>query len=287
MYHAAMVVTVQKLTRNIAGIKTVNAEPFVKWAGGKRQLLPELRKYVPAYFGRYIEPFVGGGALFFDLMPDRAVINDSNVELINTYLVIRDNVDELIEKLEKYEYCPNFYYNLRAQDTSKLDSISLAARFIYLNKCCFNGLYRVNKAGKFNVPVGRYVNPQICDAAKLRAVSYAIQDTIIECSDYKEILYKYARKGDFVYIDPPYHPVSKYSDFKRYTKEFFYEENQIQLRDIILDLKNIGCCVVASNSYCDFILELYRDFQIEVVQAKRYINKHAAGRNSVQEVIIL
>ncbi|MBI2636279.1 DNA adenine methylase [Candidatus Peregrinibacteria bacterium] len=282
-----MFVTAQKTTKIISGSKIVKAEPFVKWAGGKRQLLPELRKYIPTYFDRYIEPFVGGGALFFDLLPDRAVLNDSNDELINAYLVIRDNVDELIENLEKYKYCPDLYYELREQDPSRLDSVSLSARFIYLNKCCFNGLYRVNKAGKFNVPIGSYVNPRICDSEKLRAVSCALQDSIIECSDYKEILYKYARKGDFIYIDPPYHPISKYSDFKRYTKEFFYEEDQCALKDIILDLKKCGCSVVASNSYCDFVLELYKDFQIEIVETKRYINKHAAGRNAIQEVIIL
>jgi len=277
-----MPVVLQKPTKTTS----VKAEPFVKWAGGKRQLLPELRKYVPPYYGRYIEPFVGGGALFFDLLPDRAIVNDSNEELVITYLVIKDNVDELIEKLLEYEYCPDFYYGLREKDTSMMDSVSIAARFIYLNKCCFNGLYRVNKAGKFNVPMGRYVNPKICEVEKLQAVSHALQDTIIECSDYKDVLDKYARKGDFIYIDPPYHPVSKYSDFKRYTKEFFYEKDQIELRDIISELKKSGCFIVASNSYCDFILDIYKDFEIDVVQAKRFINKNAADRNSIQEVII-
>lgn len=242
---------------------------------------------MPSNYNQYIEPFIGGGALFFDLMPDKAVINDSNAELINAYLIIRDNVEELIQKLEEYEYCHDFYYFLRKQDTTQLDSISLAARFIYLNKCCFNGLYRVNKEGKFNVPIGRYVNPRICESGKLRAVSRALQDTIIECADYKEILCKYARSGDLIYIDPPYHPISKYSDFKRYTKKSFCEEDQIELRDIILDLKNLGCFVIASNSYCDFILEIYKGCNIKIVEAKRYINKLAAGRNSIQEVIIL
>jgi len=287
VYNVDMVLVAQKPTKIIPSTKKVKAEPFVKWAGGKRQLLSELRKYIPTQYGRYIEPFVGGGALFFDLMPDEAVINDANAELINAYLMIRDNVEELIKKLEEYEYCHDFYYFLREQDTSQLDSISLAARFIYLNKCCFNGLYRVNKAGKFNVPIGRYSNLQICKPEKLRSVSYVLQDTIIEFSDYKEILFKYARKGDLIYIDPPYHPISEYSDFKRYTKEFFYEKDQVELRDIISELKNFGCFVIASNSYCDFILELYEDFQIEIVEAKRYINKIAAGRNSIQEVIML
>ena len=282
-----MVVSAQNPTNIISNIKKVRAAPFVKWAGGKRQLLSEIRKYIPTQYNRYMEPFVGGGALFFDLMPDKAVINDANTELINAYLMIRDNVEELIEKLEEYEYCHDFFYFLRGQDTSRLDTISLAARFIYLNKCCFNGLYRVNKAGKFNVPIGRYSNLQICKPEKLRSVSYVLQDTIIEFSDYKEILFKYARKGDLIYIDPPYHPISEYSDFKRYTKEFFYEKDQVELRDIISELKNFGCFVIASNSYCDFILELYEDFQIEIVEAKRYINKIAAGRNSIQEVIML
>lgn len=267
--------------------KSVSASPFLKWVGGKSQLLNELFKYIPNDYNKYIEPFVGGGALFFNLSPETAIINDSNEELINAYKIVRDDVDGLIELLRTYDYEKSFYYEMRAKSPNGLSKTERAARLIYLNKTCFNGLYRVNKKNEFNVPMGRYSNPNICDEEKLTAASKALQNTVIECGDYKDVLTKYASKGDLVYIDPPYQPVSNFSDFKRYTKEFFYQEDQVKLRDFVGELKAKGCFVIASNSYCDFILELYKDFDIKVVSAKRYINKIAERRNNINEVIIL
>lgn len=267
--------------------KSTSASPFLKWVGGKSQLLNELQKYIPQSYNKYIEPFVGGGALFFNLSPETAIINDSNEELINAYKVVRDDVGSLIELLRTYDYEKDFYYQMRAKSPQGLSKIERAARLIYLNKTCFNGLYRVNKKNEFNVPMGRYSNPTICDEDKLIAASKALQNTVIECADYKEVLTEYASRGDLVYIDPPYHPISNYSDFKRYTKEFFYQEDQVILRDFIRELKAKGCFVIASNSHCDFILDLYKDFDIKVVSAKRYINKIAERRNNINEVIIL
>ena len=267
--------------------KSASASPFLKWVGGKSQLLNELQKYIPQSYNKYIEPFVGGGALFFNLSPETAIINDSNEELINAYKVVRDDVGSLIELLRTYDYEKDFYYQMRAKSPQGLSRVERAARLIYLNKTCFNGLYRVNKKNEFNVPMGRYSNPTICDEEKLITASKALQNTVIECADYKEVLNKYAARGDLVYIDPPYHPISDYSDFKRYTKEFFYQEDQVILRDFIRELKTKGCFVIASNSHCDFILDLYKDFDIKVVSAKRYINKIAERRNNVNEVIIL
>jgi len=267
--------------------KSISASPFLKWVGGKSQLLNELQKYIPQSYNKYIEPFVGGGALFFNLSPETAIINDSNEELINAYKVVRDDVGSLIELLRTYDYEKDFYYQMRAKSPQGLSGIERAARLIYLNKTCFNGLYRVNKKNEFNVPIGRYSNPTICDEDKLIAASKALQNTVIECGDYREVLTRYASRGDLVYIDPPYHPISDYSDFKRYTKEFFYKEDQVVLRDFIRQLKAKGCFVIASNSHCDFILDLYKDFDIKIVSAKRYINKIAERRNNVNEVIIL
>ncbi|MFA6917534.1 MAG: DNA adenine methylase [Candidatus Gracilibacteria bacterium] len=263
------------------------AKPFLKWVGGKTQLLGELKKYVPKTFNKYIEPFVGGGALLFDLAPQKAVINDANEELINAYIILRDYVDELIQELSKYPHNTEFYYRMRAEKPNNLSNVERAARMIYLNKTCFNGLYRVNKKGEFNVPVGRYTNPTICDEEKLKSAHVALQGVVIECNDFIKVLRKYAEKDDFIYIDPPYHPVGKNSDFKRYTKDFFYKEDQIALKSLIIELKKRGCFVVASNSYCDFILDLYKDFDIKIVNAKRYINKIASRRNDIKEIIIL
>lgn len=264
-----------------------STRPFLKWVGGKTQLLDELKKYIPKNFNKYIEPFVGGGALLFDLAPQKAIINDANEELINAYTVLRDDVDALINELSTYVYCTEFYYRMRAKNPKNLSKIERAARMIYLNKTCFNGLYRVNKKGEFNVPIGRYTNPTICDEEKLRNAHLALQNVTIECTDFIKVLLKYAEKGDLIYIDPPYHPVGKHSDFKRYTKDFFYKEDQIALKELIMELKRRGCFVIASNSHCEFILDLYKDFDIKVVNAKRYINKIAERRNNINEVIIL
>lgn len=263
------------------------ASPFVKWAGGKGQLLPELRKHVPERFGTYLEPFVGGGALFFALQPAKAVLNDTNEDLMNAYRVVQQAVEPLIALLSTYPYDREFYYDLRAQDPTALSPLERAARFLYLNRCCFNGLYRVNKRNEFNVPFGRFANPLICDTVKLRRASEALQHAILECMPYNELLGIHAKPGDFVYIDPPYAPVGKFSDFTRYTKEQFRDADQMALRDRIADLKRNGVRVIASNSHSAAALELYKGFEIHVVNVKRSINTRGGSRQILHEIIIL
>ncbi len=262
-----------------------NASPFLKWAGGKTQLLPVLLNYVPAHFDTYIEPFVGGGALFFELQPAKAVLADSNPELINCYTMVRDRVEDLIAVLSTYSYSEEFYYAIRAEMPE--DPVLKAARMIYLNRTCYNGLYRVNKQGQFNVPFGRYKNPLICDPERLRVASYALRNAELHCANYQETLRQYAKSGDFAYIDPPYHPVSKYSDFKRYTQEFFYIDDQRVLAKTVKELAQQGCYILVSNSYCAFILDVYNGCEIVEVSAKRNINKDPQKRGEVKEVLVV
>ena len=203
----------------------VQAKPILKWAGGKTQMLGDLIPKVPTSYGRYIEPFFGGGAMFFALQPENAVIADSNPELINMYRQVADHVDEVINYLKKYENTSEMFYAVRSLEWTALPKEEAAARTIFLNKTCFNGLYRVNKQGQFNVPFGKYKNPKICDEEGLRAASEVLKKAEILCGDYLLVLEHYAQPGDFVFLDPPYLPISEYSDFKRYTKEQFYEED--------------------------------------------------------------
>jgi len=274
-----------------------NAKPFVKWAGGKRQLIPELLKQIPKNFNNYFEPFVGGGALFFELynlgiLKDKKVyLFDINEELINTYKVIRDYPHELIEKLKEFKTKHNkeFYYQIRELDRNKnyknLDNITKAARFIYLNKTCFNGLYRVNKKGYFNVPIGSYKNPQIVDEENILAVSIALKDATIKHCNYKEVL-QYAQKSDFIYFDPPYYPLNNTSNFTSYTQNNFLEKEQIELFETFKTLANKNCFVLESNSDTDFISNLYKEFIIEKVLANRAINSKGNKRGKITEVLI-
>lgn len=259
--------------------------PFLKWAGGKNQLLPELRELVPKEYNKYIEPMVGGGALFFSLKPSKAVLGDSNEELIDCYRIVRDNVEDLIRELKKFKNNERFYYRIRTQNPNKLTPIKRAARFIYLNKTCYNGLYRVNKEGKFNVPFGKRMNPTICDEENLRAAHTALQDIELEAGHYKEILRKHAKKGDFVYLDPPYYPLGGHADFKRYTKEFFYEEDHIELRDEFCRLANMGCYTVLTNSNTEFVRDLYKGFEYTAVDTKRNISSKSSTRRG-QDLIL-
>ena len=241
--------------------KDVAIKPFLKWAGGKTQLLPELHKYVPNNFNKYIEPFIGGGAMFFSLNPKESIIADLNEELIITYNQVKDAVEEIIHHLSKFEHNEDFYYNLRSLDPNELENSYRAARLIYLNKTCFNGLYRVNKKGKFNVPYGKgkgsFLNEEV-----LRNASEFLADTTIINSDYLDVLNEFATDGDFIFLDPPYYPVGKYSDFKQYTKELFYQEDQVRLKEEFGRLVNVGCKVVLTNSDHEVILDLYSDYQI-------------------------
>ena len=261
------------------------AKPILKWAGGKTQMLGDLLPKVPKSYGRYIEPFFGGGAMFFALQPQNAIIADSNPELINMYRQVAENVDEVISCLKKYENTSEMFYAVREQDWMCLPKAEAAARTIFLNRTCFNGLYRVNKQGKFNVPYGKYVNPKICDEEGLKAASKALKKADILCGDYLLVLEHYAEAGDFVFLDPPYLPISEYADFKRYTKEQFYEEDHVELAKMIMRLQERGCHVVLTNSNHPLVHELYAPFTIDVIQTKRHISCNGSTRKG-EDVIV-
>lgn len=277
--------------------KLINAKPkpFVKWVGGKRQLLRQFRElglYPPEDFNpitnTYYEPFVGGGAVFFDLLPKNAELSDLNNELVTTYNVIKNNVDELIQSLQKHIYDKEYYFEVRAKKVEDLSDVEVASRFIFLNRTGFNGLYRVNKSGQFNVPFGRYNNPVICDEDNLRRVSDALQDVTITHQDYKHVL-KTAKSGDFIYLDPPYYPINATSSFTSYTAEGFLEKEQTELRDTFVKLHEKGCFVMLSNSDTPFINELYSGLDgitINKITAGRSINSKGSGRGKITEVLV-
>jgi DNA adenine methylase len=250
-------------------------------------MVSALARFAPSHFDRYLEPFLGGGALFFYLQPPISLLNDLNEELVHAYRIVQQQVEPLIDLLSTYPYSEEFYYHLRAQDPAALDPVARAARLIYLNRTCFNGLYRVNKQGQFNVPFGAYTNPVICDKPRLLAASYALQGVMLFCENYKSFLERAAQAGDFIYLDPPYHPVSKYSDFKRYTSAQFHEKDQRELAEFVQVLAARGCYVLASNSDTPLIRELYHGFEIVDVRAPRNINKNGRGRGTVGEVLII
>lgn len=277
--------------------KLINSKPkpFVKWVGGKRQLLRQFRElglYPPDDFdpttNTYYEPFVGGGAVFFDLLPKSAELSDLNNELVTTYNVIKNNVDELVASLKNHIYDKEYYLEVRAQKIGDLSDIEVASRFIFLNRTGFNGLYRVNKSGQFNVPFGRYNNPAICDEENLHRVSDALQDVTITHQDYKNVL-KTAKKGDFIYLDPPYYPINATSSFTSYTAEGFLEKEQTELRDTFVKLHKKGCFVMLSNSDTPLINELYSGFDgitINKITAGRAINSKGSGRGKITEVLV-
>lgn len=260
-------------------------KPFLKWAGGKTQLLDELMSKVPGKFNRYIEPFIGGGALFFALQPRAGVIGDSNPELVNAYECIARNVEQVIEYLQKFKNKESTFYSIRAMRFGDLEKEFAAARTIYLNRTCYNGLYRVNKSGHFNVPFGHYKNPSICQPEILRAASEALQGIEIVCANYKTVLSSTAKPGDFIFLDPPYLPVSEYADFKRYTKEQFYEEDHRELADEVKRLQKLGCHVVLTNSNHPLVHDLYDAYEVEVVNTRRNISSKAKTRTG-EDVIV-
>ena len=265
--------------------KHIQAKPIMKWAGGKTQMLSDIMPKIPKKYGKYIEPFIGGGALFFALNPDKAIIADRNPELINMYQQVADNVETVISYLKKYKNTKEDFYEVRSLDWLKLKKEEAAARMIYLNKTCFNGLYRVNKKGQFNVPFGKYKAPNFCDEEVLYAASDVLKKATIECGDYLSVLKKYAEPGDFIFLDPPYLPISEYSDFKRYTKEQFYEEDHIELAKEVKRLQELGCYVILSNSNHPLVHELYADYKIEVIQTKRYISCNGSKRKG-EDIIV-
>jgi DNA adenine methylase len=271
------------------------ARPFLKWAGGKQQLLAQLEPYFPSGLTRYLEPFVGGGAVFFHLwnrqrLPGRVFLFDHNEELVNAYIAVRDHVDELAGFLTVHQerHSEEYYYAVRAQDRQpiELSDVQRAARTIYLNRTCFNGLYRVNSKGQFNVPMGRYKNPAIVRRDVLRAASAALQSVDIRVNGFRQLVDQ-ARPGDFYYFDPPYHPVSKTANFTSYTAHAFRDQDQRDLADVFARLAQKGCLCMLSNSHTPFVLGLYRDYRIETVYAKRRVNSDVNGRGTVKEVVVM
>ncbi|EOU1737756.1 DNA adenine methylase [Clostridium perfringens] len=272
--------------------KIILAAPVLKWVGGKRQLMSEIEKVLPKTYTTYYEPFIGGGAVLFELQPKKAVINDVNGELINLYNVIKDDVELLIEDLKKHENTPEYFYSIRELDRKKdkyenLSNIEKASRIVYLNKTCFNGLFRVNKAGEFNSPFGKYKNPNIVDEVTLRAVSkyFNKADIKILNGDFEASL-KGIRKGAFVYLDPPYDPVSNSANFTGYDKGGFNRDEQIRLKKLCDKLDKKGVKFLLSNSATDFIKDLYKDYNIKIVKAKRAINSNGNARGEVDEVLV-
>lgn len=263
--------------------------PIVKWVGGKRQLMFELLKNMPKSYNRYFEPFIGGGALFFELQPNNAYISDMNEELINLYTVVRENVYELIVDLSKHEVSKEYFLEIRNFDRTEeyknLSNVQRASRFIYLNRTCFNGLYRVNSQGQFNVPFGNYKNPRIVDENNLLNCSELLKNTKIKCADFSEILTK-VKKGDFVYFDPPYVPLNETSSFTSYTKDGFDMDMQFKLREVCDELDSMGVKFMLSNSDTKFVNELYSNYEIKKVFASRSVNANAEGRGKITEVLV-
>ncbi len=269
-------------------ILRAKARPIIKWAGGKSQLLPAMSGLFPPRekIKRYFEPFLGGAAVFFYLQHPKSFLSDSNAALVELYQVVQRNVEELIQALKVHRNEREYFYEVRAQAPKDLSPIQRAARLIYLNKTCFNGLYRVNSKGQFNVPFGRYKNPTICDEDGLRSASLVLQPARITHQNFESILAQ-AQPADLVYFDPPYHPLNKTSSFTSYTSDKFGEPEQRRLAEVFAELAARGCYVMLSNSDTPLIRELYRDFMIHEIQAGRAINSKAEGRGKITELLVL
>lgn len=273
--------------------KNLLLSPILKWVGGKRQLLSEIIPLIDESCDNYVEPFIGGGAVLFRLQPKKAIINDYNTELINVYRTVRDDLDGLVALLQEHEKynSSDYYYEVRALDRTpdfdKMSNLEKAARIIYLNKTCYNGLYRVNSLGQFNSPYGRYKNPNIVNEVVLRAISkYLNRNEIsIRSGDYKDVLND-IEKNSFVYLDPPYMPISSSSSFTGYTEGGFGYDKQVELKEECDKLNSKGVHFLQSNSDCEEIRELYKDYRIKVVKAKRAINSDAKKRGQINEVLI-
>jgi DNA adenine methylase len=267
--------------------------PFLKWVGGKRQIMPSIINFLPDDIGKYnyVEPFIGGGAVLFYLQPKKAIVNDLNFELINVYKVIKDNLDELIIDLKKHKNDADYFYDIRSLDRngsySQLSEIQKASRIIYLNKTCYNGLYRVNNAGEFNAPFGRYKNPNIVNEPVLKAVNKYLNSINIQVLnvDYAEVLTALDRTS-FVYLDPPYHPISESSNFTGYIQGGWDMYDQVRLRDTCNELNEKGIKFLLSNSASSLIFDLYEKYDINIVKANRIINSNAEKRGEIDEVLI-
>ena len=266
--------------------------PVVKWVGGKRQLLEEITPLLPKRITSYCEPFFGGGAVLFSIQPRNAIINDLNQDLITVYEIIRDDVESLVESLKKHQNTSEYFYTIRDKDRDKelykgMSKVEKASRLLYLNKTCFNGLFRVNSSGEFNSPFGHYKNPNIVNEPVLRAVSTYFNESNIKfySEDFAETL-KRVRRGGFVYLDPPYDPVSDTASFTGYNKGGFDRNEQIRLKLCCDELTQRGIKFMLSNSATEFIKELYGEYEITIVKAKRAINSDASKRGAIEEVLI-
>jgi DNA adenine methylase len=269
-------------------------QPFLKWAGGKRQLLPKIRELIPRNYKIYFEPFVGAGALLFELQPQTALINDANEELVNCYKVIKNDPTKLIAAARSHPINEQHFYQLRSQDRdpglTTLTAVERAARIIYLNKTCFNGLFRVNSQGQFNVPFGKYTDPTIVNDVVIKAVSQYLNKANVQiCADDFEHAVEGAGRGDFVYLDPPYDPLSDTSSFTGYDIAGFGREEQRRLKAICDDLHRRRCKLLLSNSATPFIRKLYSDrskYTMIDVEANRNINSVGSGRGKINELLI-
>ncbi|MFZ2411658.1 MAG: DNA adenine methylase [Candidatus Methanoperedens sp.] len=272
--------------------KKTTIPTFIKWAGGKTQLLSQFETFFPTHFNKYYEPFLGSGAVFFkikNLYPEKEfLLSDNNSELINCYEIVKNDVEGLIGLLKEHrlKHSKEYYYYQRNIDTTNLSKIESVARFIYLNKTCFNGLYRVNSKGKFNVPIGSYKNPSIFQEKDLIEAQKLLQGVTLKTMPFENII-NIAQKNDFVYLDPPYHPLSPTSSFTSYTSISFSEKDQIRLAEVYRQLDKKGCLLMLSNSYSEFILELYDGYRIEQVSAKRMINCNGKKRGVIPEAVVL
>lgn len=274
---------------NSGGVPT-----FVKWAGGKTQLLSQFEPFIPNDFNSYVEPFIGSGAMFFcmkkNFEPDNIIISDNNEELINVYKTVQNDLEELLVLLQghKNNHSKEYYYKIRSTLVEDLSQLERAARFLYLNKTCFNGLYRVNSKGLFNVPIGSYKNPNIVNEKNLREANELLNGVTIKLQPFENSL-EDVKRGDFVYFDPPYYPLSKTANFTSYTKNAFLDEEQNKLADVYHKMDQLNCKLMLSNSDTPFIHNLYSDngYRVEKVQARRMINSNASKRGAIDEVLVM
>ncbi len=274
------------------------AKPFLKWVGGKGRFVKKFHDFYPkegvqfdSTKNTYFEPFLGGGAIFFDLQPQKAVISDLNPELIATYKVVQKNPKKLIKLLKEHKIkdSKDYYYDTRSIDTKALGAVEKAARFIYLNRTCFNGIHRVNRKGEFNVPYAHYKDPKICDEENIWNAHEALKGKTIRCGGYEKVL-KHAVKGDFVYLDSPYYPMCKRTaNFTKYTKDCFNDEDHIKVRDMFVELTDRGCFVMLSNSDVPFIRSIYKDclkVRFDEIYGRRFVASKGISRKKVGELLI-
>ncbi len=276
-------------TATASKAKTAVAGPFLKWAGGKGQLAQHIKARLPAQIDTYYEPFIGGGAIFFALAAEgrfrSAVLADRNAALVEAYEVVRDNVEQLISLLRGHRHEEAYFYEVRAQDPTSLDKVERVSRLVFLNRTCFNGLYRVNRSGRFNVPFGRYKNPTLCDADNLRNASAVLRDVKVYLADFEDIVGK-TKPGDAVYFDPPYYPLSKTSSFTAYDPYPFREPEQERLATVHRGLGERGVFSLLSNSDCAYTRSLYAGLDVETVEATRAINSVGDKRGKITELLV-